>query len=519
MVPLATRSPILVRWLLVLAEIGLVFVVFALYGAWPVPDVNEVHYLGKAVHFWNPEWAKGDFFLDSTDAHWVFYYGFGWLSLWLSPVALAWTGRVATWWLLAWSWRRLSWAALPRRWWSVATAAIALLLIDRFQMAGEWMVGGVEAKGFAYVLVLLGLECLLRDRWNRTWLCFGGASMIHVIVGGWAVVAAGLAWFLLGPDRRPTLRSMTPGLLGGFAISLPGLIPALLLGWGVDASVASRANEIYVFARLPHHLNPARFPAHVLLRFAAMLFVWALVRWKTSEKQPVWRLHCFVAGSIALCMAGIVICHALAGQPDRAAALLRFYWFRLSDIAVPIGLALGTPVLIEQLRPLRPSLARAAGVLFAVLALGFVGWNAGELVAGREIRVMPAERIGFADWRDACRWIASSGEIPDDAVFLTPRLSRTFKWYANRAEVVNWKDIPQDAASIVEWWDRNGWVHATGSEDADRRWFDSLAEQGEYRLVLLGRHYKASYVLTVTEPRLNLPVVYENNSFIVYQLE
>ena len=68
-------------------------------------------------------------------------------------------------------------------------------------MAGEWVIGGVEAKGFAYVLVFLGLEALAANRWNRVWLLLGAASAFHVLVGGWAAVAAGLAWLLTGSDR------------------------------------------------------------------------------------------------------------------------------------------------------------------------------------------------------------------------------------------------------------------------------------------------------------------------------
>ena len=29
-------------------------------GAEPVPEVNEPYYLGKAIHYWNPEFAPGD---------------------------------------------------------------------------------------------------------------------------------------------------------------------------------------------------------------------------------------------------------------------------------------------------------------------------------------------------------------------------------------------------------------------------------------------------------------------------
>ena len=88
----------------VLAEIALIFAVFSIQGAWPVPDVNETHYLGKAIHYWNPDWLRGDFFMESADTHKVFYFTFGWLSLWLSPIARVWTGRILTWFLLAWLW-------------------------------------------------------------------------------------------------------------------------------------------------------------------------------------------------------------------------------------------------------------------------------------------------------------------------------------------------------------------------------------------------------------------------------
>ena len=57
-------------------------------------------------------------------------------------------------------------------------------------MAGEWMIGGLEAKGLAYVFVLLALGALARGRWRAVWPLLGAASAFHVLVGGWSVVAA-----------------------------------------------------------------------------------------------------------------------------------------------------------------------------------------------------------------------------------------------------------------------------------------------------------------------------------------
>ncbi len=42
-------------------ETALVFLIFFIAGAWPVPDVNEAHYLAKAKHYWNPAWCAERF--------------------------------------------------------------------------------------------------------------------------------------------------------------------------------------------------------------------------------------------------------------------------------------------------------------------------------------------------------------------------------------------------------------------------------------------------------------------------
>jgi hypothetical protein len=570
-----------------LLEIALIFAVFCVQGAWPVPDVNEPYYLGKAIHSWDPDWVRGDFFLDSADAHWVFYFAFGWLGRVMAPAALAWFGRVLTWGLLAWSWQRLSWALVPRRGMAVLSGALWACLMERCHMAGEWVIGGVEAKGFAYVLVLLGLEAMVRGRWNRAWLLFGGATLVHVLAGGWVVLAAGLAWLVLSrkrlapwrqvanlphqvanlphqvanlphqvanlPHQGPPLRSRWPGLLGGLAIALPSVISSLALDWGTDSQTVARACEIYVFYRLPHHLIVSQFPWHFMLRFTAMVVVWALVCVAVAREDG-WpahavgagcqvappaggqeRLRAFVVGALAIALVGALLNLLMDVDRSVAARLLRFYWFRLADVAVPMGVALFAALLIGRWLAERPRLGRwgLAALVFAAAA------HAGDLAALRLHPQVPradakVQKIGgYAAWRDACEWIARSGSIPKDARFLTPIDSQTFKWYTRRPEVVTRKDIPQDAQSIVQWWERLRDIHGIGPDEPTRRWHATLAELGEARIGALGEKYHADYVLTEapgvelpeTEmqpkrivPRLGLKALYENDGYIIYQL-
>ena len=258
-----------------------------------MPEVNEPYYLGKAIHYWNPHWASSDWFLQTTDTHTVFYFSVGWLALFLTPTVFAWTLRLLTWALLAWSWQRLSRAVVPQAWISVLTATLFVFLLQHYNMAGEWVIGGAEAKGFAFALVFLALEALVEGYWNRMWILLGVATAFHPLVGGWAAIAAGIVWLLRGWDSsaangggqtavlspRSCFRVDAPSI--AFLIALPGLLPAMLMNRGADPATVRRAAEIYVFERFPHHLNPANFWADgFVLPFLLLVGLWLLL-WPT----------------------------------------------------------------------------------------------------------------------------------------------------------------------------------------------------------------------------------------------
>ena len=562
-------------------EIVLVFAVFCLQGAWPVPDVNEPYYVGKAIHFWNPAWAASDFFLNTADTHKVFYFAFGWLALWLSPPTLTWTLRLLTWGLLAWSWQRLSAAVVPRRWFSILSATLFVFLLQHFNMAGEWVVGGVEAKGIAFALMFFGLQSLVDGRWNRTWLFMGAASAFHVLVGFWAAIAAGLVWLGLAlKDRRecprgqvhvfgqqrcddgeldggkmdqtpnpsvrpkvPTLLAMGPALLVSLLLAMPGLIPSLALDWGKDAGSVREAHEIYVYQRLPHHLDPFRFPlVENVLPFVALCGLSYLLWRKTADDAGTQRLGRFVSASIAIAIVGFFIRVIGMLDSNMAASLLRFYWFRLADVAVPLGVALlGLRwVARRPARILLPAVVLLAGFHLADCAVlrlfakppyaerlpDLEAWSsAGRWMIGQGPgptfpRIPRADRLpDSAAWRKACDWVAQSDAIPKQARFLVPRMSQTFKWYADRGEVVVWKEVPQDAGNMVDWGRRIQDIYATNLEPPLNRWYDWPTELTVDRLRKLADKYDTDYAIgKVTQPLLPLPVVYKNESYVIYEL-
>jgi len=496
--PEPTNRPNAYPWWLALVEVGLIFLLFFLYVTPSTPWTNEAHYLGKAKHFWDSTWCPGDYFLGSADAHFVFYWTFGWLTRWFSLPAVAWIGRVVTWLLLAWGWRRLSFTVVPQRLVAVLSAGLFLFFMNQCQMAGEWLIGGVEAKGFAYVFVLFALTEIIRNRWNRVWILLGVASSFHVLVGGWSVIAAGVSWLLGdrgGDDRKTSLVRMLPALGMGMLLALPGLVPALMLNRGVDASVVQEAKMIYVFERLPHHLTWQAFPPRLVKRFLALLVGWMLLyRWVAPANR---RLQHVVLGALLIAVGGVLIEFGLVSlwhNHALAASLLRFYWYRMADVMLPLGVSLAIVESIARLKEWRPvwgQWATVAAILIAMQNLHLAlpdPWTKGYYTLEVQTR-----REKDCDWKNACRWISEN--TPPDARFLTPRFQQTFKWYAGRSEVFTRKDIPQDAEGVMEWHQRRRDIFATADDMPGTYSRHGLANLSVEEMFALAHKYNFQYVL------------------------
>lgn len=508
------------RWL----EIALIFLVLFVAGGIPVPSVNETHYLTKAKHYWYPDWCPGDLFLESADAHLVFYWTIGLLTKWFSLPTVAWIGRILAWGTLAWSWQRLSWRLVPIRWVSTVSAMLLVTLIERCHLAGEWVVGGVEAKCFAYVFVFGALAEMAVGQWRLVWPLLGLASAFHVLVGGWAVVCALAVWFLEPPDNRPKLARMMPSLVIGGLLALPGVIPGLLLTSGVPADIREEANQIYVFERLPHHLALHRLPAEQIARrflgFSLMVAaLGALCRmiprfYRERDLTALNRIQRFAWASVVVCLVGLVWEIGTRNHPALSASLLKYYWYRLADIAVPIAvsLTLCTLFILGSRKGQSRWIIVLATLIPCLLILNTSVERYNELTPVDSRRTREA-----LAWRDICRQ-ARDG-TPPDALFMVPRNASTFRWYAGRPVFFTWKDVPQDARSQVEWWRRyQEAYYGAVDEFGDTGPYGSLQELGADKLRQLTVKHDIDYVLTTEYPPLPLPVAFENPRYRIYDL-
>jgi len=283
------------------------------------------------------------------------------------------------------------------------------------------------------------------------------------------------------------------GCVGAFVCALPGLIPTLYLEHGVAGQVAAEASRIQVFERLSHHLDIDAMASWHKYRFCILLVTWIVLAWHTSSNRGLRRVNLVVCGAIVIAAGGIFIhkgleayCQVHGRTTDQfhliAAPFLRYYWYRMSDSLLPVGAALSC---VECLRKYGRNHVQHARVLCAgVVAVVVWSWvemvviahNAGipravsqplpnHVLLGATLAMSDDSYVAdgegyynegavthykwYTDWQTVCKWIKS--HTPNDALFLTPRHQQSFKWYAERAEVATWKDMPQDARSVVLW--------------------------------------------------------------------
>lgn len=124
----------------------------------------------------------------------------------------------------------------------------------------------------------------------------------------------------------------------------------------------------------------------------------------------------------------------------------------------------------------------------------------------------------YIDWLAACDWAQKNS--PPDSLWFTPEHQQTFKWYAGRAEVVCWKDVPQDNASVRAWYERIVLCRQPRTPTDDRTEWTSeqildLSRLYGFRWVLVDR---GTQVNALHKLELMYPINTQNKSFAIFRV-
>ena len=166
-------------------------------------------------------------------------------------------------------------------------------------------------KGFSFALIFFALADMAEGRWNRMWLLLGLATAFHALVGGWAGAGGRDLYGLLADRQRSHTAMVRLGsrLIAALAIASPGVVPPLLMNRGVDRGRRSpKPAQIYVFQRLPHHLDPLKmWNDGFVLPFVAMSAAGCCSGRRHPDSPAARRFRGFTAMALVFALIGTAL--------------------------------------------------------------------------------------------------------------------------------------------------------------------------------------------------------------------
>ncbi len=402
---------------------------------------NENHYFQIARQWFDPSFRRPhDAAFDAAGGKLVglFLFGgavdlFGWdvgrliIGL-LSTAAIAWGFASLT--------SALAMSALD-----ALVVLILFLASGQTVLGGEWFIGGIETKAFAYGFGLAGLAAMLTGRTlaSAVWVVL--ALYFHFLVGAfWAgsvVIAA-----LVGARNRD---AATAGVV--IAVLATPLLVILVTDWLRGSAIAPppgapSAEYIYSIIRNPHHVAPFAVPGWPRQLLAALVWAgacgWLCRMIAVKSGKPLQTLATLVA---ILCLF-VPVALFLSWLDRDTGALGKLYLLRPFSPILLLGLfavvAAWRSATIESPHVRVLPLLLTAGVLIVAIGAGHF-----RMVVNRPPEV---ENILIA---------ALQRHVPHEAPVLLDPVTDTMTGIARSSghqTVVSWKFVPTDTRDIYRWW-------------------------------------------------------------------
>lgn len=489
---------------------------------------NEVDVLPIAKQFADPNWIPQDWYLNQAPGYrFLFMVIFGNLAAGVGLLATSIIGRLLCYSLVALGLVLIS-RCLGLRLPLLLLAIGLFLYVNPVQgvAAQEWLVKSLEAKAVAYGLVLLAIFCLLKRYDRPTALLLGFATSFHVLVGGWATLIM-LSKLLI--SRSSKLRSLSHFLELGLiyllasAFAIPPIVSHLFTE---SSSGEVSASFIYVFLRLSHHLNPLTWSDDWWKILAAYLLVLlgsmaVLKRSKSAQPLEQYRasVDLFQLTLLSLIPFGLGL---LIAPFDQQGSWLQYYPFRVGDVLLPLNTCLLLSCAIQQSFAAQQRMVQFVALGLVALACSIQLFILPSQIANLgQFPLLDSEFIALTDWVKT--------QTPTDAVVVTPPVDFIeFSLLTERGTIAKYKLLPQTEAKILEWYDRL--ANLNGGSFPQFPSPRTQARRSETRQSLtagynrlntdqakaLMTQYAAGYFMTRANHRLDLPVAYQNDRYVIY---
>ncbi|AFY37681.1 hypothetical protein Lepto7376_1329 [[Leptolyngbya] sp. PCC 7376] len=513
---------------------------------------NEVGKLMLAKQFISTDWLPNDWYLSQPQSYQAFFQLiFGKSILAWGFLATSIIGRIVYYSLISSSLiliaRQIKLQFLP------LLIAITLFLYSQqgIVVAGEWMIGSLETKGFSYGLVLIAIWLSMKKRYIWTIASLGLATSLHILVGGYATLTF-LMWAgWLGYKNNYFQKYFSKEHFSIIALSLfiylvTSIFATFTLAHSLSQTVSVpdselQATYIYTFLRNSHHLNP--FVWQKIRFFIVAIYLSCLYWcWKKTKQEVAQDSHLSIQSQssavnrlqlLELTCFSLVpfFCGFAIAFFDSQGVFLQYYPFRFGSLMLALNVLLISAYLIQDFFQKSKcfEFLRNKGFLVCLIFLATIHTFTLTTFT-KDLVSLSKFPIGVEKnnekSQDIFDWIQQNTE--QDAVIISPPGRYVgFNWLTNRATIAKFKLVPPTETKILEWYAR---LNDLSGHPPSYIWpemgFKMAAELDKgysnlttSQVIALMEKYDSQYFFDSREHKLNLPIAYENDSYRLYRAE
>lgn len=376
--------------------------------------------------------------------------------------------------------------------------------------AGEWMIGGLDTKVFAYAFAILSLSSFLCNKHQKGLLFSGLALSFHLLVGIYNLFCL-LPIFLFYQREtngffKKFFKALPVFLLAG-AVGIYGIVYQFFF---IEEDISKLGWDIYVNIRVPHHTLPSHFPFTTWIKMG-IFTVLNITFFLKSKQRKVKLMSAYALFSVIISLVGLTI-FIVSGASHH----LKYYFFRFSDVMLPFITLLNlVSFLIENKENLYSKKEKQLKYLVILVCLFFIIPKTNHFLAEAttsipQIKASTNKDIVMTEWINT--------HTKKNSVFITPPDAQYFYINAERPIFVSWKHSPQSANDMVEWYDRLKLLNC--GKEFQNMWevrenYHSLTEADIS--VITDKYSDIDYFLTANE-RLNFPILFKSSKHVLYEV-
>ena len=387
--------------------------------------------------------------------------------------------------------------------------------------AGEWIVGGLEAKVFAYSLSIFSLSSFLKDNYKRGFLFAGMALSMHLLVGFYNL-------FCLIPLIISALKQKKIDFINLiqaiFYFMITGVIgiSEIINSFFLNTSqvIQNKGWDIYVNIRVPHHVipNPSSdtWIKLIILTIITLLFL--------KSKYQIKRLVALYSlSSVIIIIIGFTFYYFLESH------YMRYYFFRFGDIILPFLTLLLIATLYHRIKYiylLLIGLVIMPSIIKKDSTSEFLSSKSYNINTIKEKTNEVSHKGGSGIDTKINEWIIQNTNeydefiIPPDNLYFCMNTGREIfvSWWIlpNQQEYKSANTIPQE---MIEWYNRLQLLNLENEFTTLSEVKKNYLKLERYSILNIQKTYKSvKYILMPSNIKIDFPIAIKTKNQILYSI-